>query len=143
MSNRNKLSSSLTFIYKFIFPLFLICLIVFVNLTIDSNEKPESVIAINAVLIIFSIIAYLPLMNIKKVEYNKSKLIVSNFRTVNEYNLKDIKNIYCSLFYFYYIIIENKNGWKKVRYLAPARERIVNPFQTIKSVRQLKKIINI
>ena len=97
MSKRKKLSSNLTFIYKFIIPLFLVGLIVFVNLTIDSKEEADSVITINIALTVFSLIAYLPLMN---VEYTKSKLIVSNFRTVQEYNLKNVKDISCGLFFF-------------------------------------------
>lgn len=43
--------------------------------------------------------------------------------------------------FFYNIIIVTKKERIKIRYLAPARERTLNPFKTIDSVREFKRII--
>lgn len=143
MSNRRKLSSELTFIYKIIYPIFFLIFIVLVNLTINKDESFSSILELNISLIVFLLISYLPIMNIKKVEYNNSKLIVSNYRKEIEYDLKDVKDIYSRLIFFYFIRIETKTNKKKVMYLAPARERSLNPFKTVESVREFKKKINL
>ena len=122
-------------------PLILIGLIVFINLNFVENNFKGSVIVVNIVMVVFFVISYLPLINIKKVEYNNSKLIVSNFRITKEYNLTEVKSIYLVMFFFYNIIIETENESLKIRYLAPARERSLNPFKTIDSVREFKRII--
>lgn len=99
MSNRKKLSSNLTFFYKFIIPLLLIGLIVFVNTTLTFYDK-LGIKIVNSILIVFSLLSYLPLINIKKVEYSKSRLIVTNYRKETVYFLKEVKDIYVGLFFF-------------------------------------------
>ena len=141
MRNIKRLSSILTFTYKYIIPLILIGLAILINLTIDKETNQGYFIPLNLLLLMFFLITYLPLKDIKKVEYDENYLITSNFISVDKFRLKDVIQVKRWMFYFYKVSVQKENKIKTIKFLAPARERMIRPFRKLDSIIAFEKKI--
>ena len=141
MIKRKRLSSNLTFPYKYIVPLIPIGLAIFINLTINKETNQGYLIPLNLLLLIFFLIAYLPLKDLKKVEYDENYLITSNFISIDKFRLKDVIQVNRWMFYFYKVTVKKENEITIIKFLAPAHERIFRPFRKLNSIIEFEKKI--
>lgn len=128
MKNRKRLSSNLTLFYKYLVPLIPIGLGLLFNLTIDKDANQGYFIPVNLFFLIFFLVAYLPLRDLKKVEYDKYNLIISNYIHSDIFRLKDVINIKRWMFFFYKISLKTDTETKRIKFLSPSKERILRPF---------------
>ena len=134
MTKKKRLSSNLTLPYKFIVPLIPIGLAILVNLTIDKDSNQGYFIPLNLFFLLFFLITYLPLWDLKKVEYDRDNLIISNFFNSERFRLKDVIQIKRWLFFFYKISVQNDTETKKIKFLSPASQRMFRPFKKLDSI---------
>ena len=134
MTKRKRLSSFLTFPYKYIVPLVPIEIAIFVNLIIDKDSNKGYFIPLNLFFLIFFLIPFLQLKNLKKVEYNKSNLIISNFFKIETFQLKDVIEVKRWFFYFYKIYVKTNEGIRKIQFMPSINERIIRPFKKLDSI---------
>jgi len=138
-----KISSSLTLIHKYIFPAFPIGLAIFILYFAEDDLFDKDSLPMFIFFSIPSVIFYIQHRNVKKVEFNESQLIVSDFRNKEVYDLKDVSNVKRTLFDFYKITIKTKNGDKKFKIVPSFHERMINLFGAPKSItefiNQIKK----
>jgi len=136
-----RLSSILTFPYKFIVPLIPVVLGIIVNLKIEKDINQGYFIPLNLFFILFFFAVFLPLKNLKKIEYDENNLLISNFINIEKISLKDVIQVKRWLFYFYKISVKSDNHIKKITILSPARERIIRPFGKLDSILEFEKNI--
>ena len=134
----------MTFIHKFIIPVFPIGLAIVISYIIDNGPFiPDSV----PMLIFFSIpsiFIYFQTKNLKKVEFDDSRLIVSNFRNRVIYDLKDIVDVKRTIFDYYKITIKTEKEYKVIKLLPSFHERMLNLFGNTKSISDLiNKVTNL
>jgi len=141
MTKRKRLSSILTFPYKYIVPLVPIGLAIFVNLVIDKESNKGYFIPVNLFFLIFFLIPFIQLKNIKKVEYNKNNLIISNFFKTEIYQLKDVTEVKRWFFYFYKIYVKTNEGIRKIQFIPSINERMIRPFKKLDSIIEFEKRI--
>jgi hypothetical protein len=141
MTKRKRLSSILTLPYKYIVPLIPIGIAISVNLTIDKETNQGYFIPLNLFFLIFFLIVYLPLRDIKKVEYDNDNLIISNFIKKETFRLKNVIQVKRWMFYFYKIFVQVDNKTKKIKFLSPARERMIRPFGKLDSILEFERIL--
>jgi hypothetical protein len=142
MTKRKRLSSNLTLIYKYFVPLIPFGLAILVNLTIDKDANHGYFIPLNLFFLLFFLTAYLPLQDLKKVEYDRDNLIISNFIRSERFRLKDIIQIKRWMFFFFKISVQTKNETKKFKFLAPSRERIFRPFKKLDTIADFENKLN-
>ena len=115
--HKKRLSSLLTFSYKFVIPLIFFGIIILLDYLLKKQGKTKDLISINITYIITMTLGYLPLLNIKKVWYDSKKLYDSNFFTDKEYKLETIKCISRCFFFFYKIHLDNNEKNKKIKFI--------------------------
>ena len=142
MTKRKRLSSILTFPYKYIVPLIPIGIAIIVNLIIDKDTNKGYFIPLNIFFLVFFLVPFFQLKNLKKVEYDKSKLIVSNFLKVEIFKLNDVIEVKRWMFYFYKIYIKTNEGVRKIKFMPSINERIIRPFNKLDSIIKFEKKIN-
>ena len=142
MTRRKRLSSNLTLIYKYILPLISIVLGLVVNLTIDKEANHGYFIPLNLFFLLFFLVSYLLLRDLRKVEYDKDNLITSNFIRSEIFRLKDVIQIKRWMFFFYKISVRTDTETKKIKLLSPARERMFRPLNKLDSIIEFEKKIN-
>lgn len=142
MTRRKRLSSNLTLIYKYILPLIPIVLGLVVNLTIDKDANHGYFIPLNFFFLLFFLVSYLQLRDLRKVEYDKDNLITSNFIRSEIFRLKDVIQIKRWMFFFYKISVRTDTETKKIKLLSPARERMFRPLNKLDSIIEFEKKIN-
>ncbi len=141
MKNSKRLSSKLTFLYKFLGPFSPIIIAVWVN--INSIESGSGAfIPVNLLFLGMFFLVLFQLKDIKKVYYNRKHINVSNFRKSETYSMKNVIEIKGGFLFFYFLYIKTERGIKKIKYLTPASENIFFPFRKIKSVRNFEKLIS-
>ena len=139
MTKKKRLSSNLTLPYKFIVPLIPIGLAILFNLLIDKDANQGYFIPVNLFFLLFFLVAYLPLRDLKKVEYDRENLIVSNFINSERFRLRDVIQIKRWLFFFYKISVRLDTEMKKIKFLSPASERMFRPFKKLDSIIKFEK----
>ena len=141
MKYKKRLSSNLTFPYKYFVPILPVALAVWINLTIDKENNQGYFIPLNLLFLIIFLIPFSQLKNLKKVEYDKNNLIVSNFFKIKKYRLNDIIGVKRWFFLFYKISVKTNNKIVKIKFLSPANERMFRPFGKLNSIINFEKII--
>ncbi len=136
-----RLSSLFTFFYKFIVPIMPVGLAVFVNYTIDKESNNGYFIPVNLFFAIFFSVVFFPLYRIRKVEYTKNNLKVSNYFKSETYKLSSIVSVKRWLFYFYKISIDTNEGIKRIQFMPHIYERLLRPFGKLDSIIKFEKII--
>lgn len=111
MTNTMKrLSSKITFLYKYILPLFNICIIIVccigVITSIDDVDKMMPFL-IGFIFFLIIQIIILPLLKLRDVFYNEEITIIQDCKKKEVFKNYQIKRIRRHLFYFYIIEIEN------------------------------------
>jgi hypothetical protein len=142
MTKRKRLSSNLTLIYKYILPLIPIILGLVVNLTIDRDANQGYFIPVNLFFLLFFLVSYLPLRDLRKVEYDKDNLITTNFICSEIFRLKDVIQIKRWMFFFYRISVQTDTETKKIKFLSPAKERMFRPYNKLDTITEFEKKIN-
>lgn len=131
------LSSSLTVLYKLIFPLFLgfITLLIWVAaIALHGEPDAEALIVIGAVFTVFMIFL-IPSFLLKRVYYDETHLYVNNFRSTKTIPLNRIKYISKYIFYFFKVEYLNEQGQKeKALFLPHLLERFEAMMGTPESV---------
>jgi len=142
MEEKKRLSSSLTLTYKYIAPIFPVAQAGLVNTV--ARRAAASSIFMNPVNYFFAgvfLLLFFSFRGLKKVEYDKHKLIVSNYLSSSEFDLKEVIEIKRRLFYFYIIHIEIENEIKRIKFMPSISERIRSPFKKLDSIYAFEKAI--
>ena len=139
MKKKKRLSSNLTLLYKYFVPLLPIVLAIMVNLIIDKDANQGYFIPLNLFFLIFFLIPFIQLKDLKKVEYDKNNLIVSNFIKTEIYKLKNVLGVKRLFFFFYKITVQTESEIIKIKFLAPASERMIRPFRKLDSIIEFEK----
>ncbi len=120
MSNRkSKLSSNLTFFYKYLIPSFFgVSLIIFgLSIPIDFLNLE---ISVRILLFLFSFVFCLfmiPLINLHFVFYNERKTIIRGFKKEKSINNNQILKVKRFMFYFYRIFYNDQGKTKTILFM--------------------------
>ncbi len=141
---KNKLSSRLTFAYKYFvitfFTIILIFLVFSLYFQFTSIEKP-----VLLVLIFFSILFILlaiPLVKLKYVSYDKSVTCIKGFRNELIIQNKQVKTIKRYMLYFYKITYNMHGKDRCILFLPHIGEVMISIIGKPKSIRKYQNIIN-
>ncbi len=140
------LSSTLTFIYKFVIPTILWLFSIFIitgGFTFLPKEHQELYYGFGGFMFVFSALITLPLIPIKKVSYDSQFLYYSNYKNQCKVPLKNSKEIRRWLFYFFKIDFTNNQGKSESIVFMPHISEMMNSMgiQTPKSIVQFKSKI--
>ena len=141
MAKRIRLSSIITFPYKYIVPLMPLGLAILFNLTIDKEPCKGCFFPVYLVFLIMFLLAFFQLKNLKKVEYSKENLIVSNYFKSEVFKLVSVVGIKRWLFYFYKISIDTNEGIKKILFMPHMQERLLRPYGKLDSIIKFERKI--
>jgi len=142
--NYNYLSSNVTFIYKYIFPItYFVFFIFFVigSFTFFPKEHFSLYISFGSFLFICLFIN-IPLLYLKKIYYNETYLYISNYKVVTKLEFNQIESIKSFLVYFYKLTyLNDKNEYKNVIFIPHISEKMIAVMGMPKSIMKfIKKI---
>lgn len=137
------LSSRATPFYKFIPVLFFTITSLFIlgSITFLPKKHVELYLPFSIFLVIFTV-SLSPLLFIKKVYYSNDLLYLSNYNKKSIIEVHNVKEVKMFLFYFYKIIYkDNSNRTKSVIFIPHIFEKLSNPFGSLDSIKQFKKLL--
>ncbi len=141
MAKRIRLSSILTFPYKYIVPLMPLGLAILFSLTIDKEPCKGCFFPVYLVFLIMFLLAFFQLKNLKKVEYSKENLIVSNYFKSEVFKLVSVVSMKRWAFFFYRISVKTDNGIVKIQFMPQIHEVLLRPFSKLDSIIKFEKKI--
>lgn len=140
---KKKLSSNITVIYKFIIPIGLLVLMMGLNLALIFNTgfiSKETLIPLDVFFCFFSLFL-IPLIKLKKVEYDNKYLYVSNYYKQYRITNKNIKKVKRHLIYFYKITYYQNGIKKSMIFLPHINEVFFSFFSKPRSIKEFEKLI--
>lgn len=129
-----KLSSSLTFVHKFMAPAIPLGLAIILLYFTEHEIFNLDTLLILIFFSIPSVIIFIQNRTVKSVEFNESQLIVSGFSSKEIYDLKNVKDVERSVFDYYIINVKAEDGNKNYKFIPSFHERMLNLFGQPKSV---------
>ncbi|OPZ31388.1 MAG: hypothetical protein BWZ00_00580 [Bacteroidetes bacterium ADurb.BinA174] len=138
-----RLSSKITFLYKYVLPLLNLCLILFCCIkgiiNIGNVEKMMPFL-IGFIFFLIMQISLLPLLKIQNVFYNDGVTIIQGFKKKEVLKNHEIKEIKRHLFFFYKIEMLN-NELKRVLFFPHLSETILKFGLKPKSIKCYEEVI--
>lgn len=139
----NKLSSNVTFVYKYMIPLFfLVCfLILFTSLFVNglNIELPARI-----VLCFFAFLFCLfmiPLIKLQFISYNEHYTTIIGFKSKKKVYNKDVVKVKRYLFYFYRLFFKEDGEIKKVMFLPHIIGVFLRFFGKPKSIKEYEQYL--
>jgi len=144
--NYTYLSSNVTIIYKFIFPItYLLFFVFFViaSFTFFPKEHFSLYISFGSFLFI-CLFLNMPLLYLKKIYYSETHIYIDNYKVVTKLDINQIVSIKSFLVYFYKLTyLNDKNKYKKVIFIPHISEKMAAlmgmPKSIIKFIEKIKK----
>jgi hypothetical protein len=138
------ISSRLTPVYKFYFPVTFIACLLFNTLLILLDIYPGNDISIFIVLEIMFIIwlaLFIPCIRLRLIHLNNNQIITTNFLEESTLQISSIKSVKRYFIFLYKLNIGKGTSSQKI-ILLPRLTEFSNLFITPKSIKELKSLIN-
>jgi hypothetical protein len=115
--------------------------ILFINLKIKNKVNSDELLIINALLLLFFLMPWAIIISgIKKIEYSKSSLFVSNYITSKEYSMNSVIKLNRWLIFFYKIQLTVESKVVTVKFIPKTNNNIITNLTKNEAVNTFKKL---
>lgn len=140
---KNKLSSRLTFIYKYFVITFFTLIFFFLTISLSFHliQLEKSVVIVLMFFTFLFILSAIPLVKLKFISYNNSFTRIKGFRNELIIPNKQVKNIKRYMFYFYKLTYNNGID-RSIIFMPHISEIMINIIGKPRSVKKYQNIIS-
>jgi hypothetical protein len=133
-----QLSSILTFPYKYFVPIIPFGIAIILTYIIDHRVFSQGSLPMILIFFSISVVLYFQYSNLRRVEYDETKLTISTLLKTKEFELRNVVCIKKTRFDLYTILIRTENGNLTIKFLPSFNEKMINLFGERKSITEFR-----